>query len=292
VTEGAGDASLRLQRVTAGITLAAFAFYLFFQLSKSGPIGAVNPFGSDPYDAVGSIAIQIALLVGILTYARSLRLRGDGSPAARMSLILRGDWTALSAILVTLISDTIAELFSRLPPSGWGSLLRLELALMYGISILCVVVLIKVYRQVPHSPPPPDLTPADGIDDLWMLVRVPVSWFSASLPAKWVEWVERFECDRLFARVKWISPRLHPWRFTASLGLLAGVGLVLAQLQEGFPPSLAIGLLVAGIFISVELSATLVGFATLGGYLGLRPALKGWRRNRPNSLKPGKDSVE
>lgn len=44
--------------------------------------------------------------------------------------------------------------------------------------------------------------------------------------------------------------------------------------QEGLPPSLGIGLLVAGIFISVELAATLVGFAIFGGYLGLRPAFK------------------
>jgi hypothetical protein len=42
-------------------------------------------------------------------------------------------------------------------------------------------------------------------------------------------------------------------------------------LQEGLPPSLKIGLLVAGIFISAELAATLLGFAILGGYLGLRP---------------------
>jgi len=46
-----------------------------------------------------------------------------------------------------------------------------------------------------------------------------------------------------------------------------------AQLQEGFPPSLMIGLVVAGIFISAEFAATLVGFAILGGYLGLRPSL-------------------
>jgi hypothetical protein len=50
------------------------------------------------------------------------------------------------------------------------------------------------------------------------------------------------------------------------------MGLTLAQLQEGLPPSLKIGLLVAGIFISAEFVATLVGFAILGGYLGLRPS--------------------
>ena len=46
----------------------------------------------------------------------------------------------------------------------------------------------------------------------------------------------------------------------------------LAQLQEGFPPNLKAGLLVAGIFISGELAATLAGFAIFGGYLGLQPS--------------------
>jgi len=55
---------------------------------------------------------------------------------------------------------------------------------------------------------------------------------------------------------------------------MAGVGLTLAHLQEGLPPNLPKGLLVAGIFISVEVVATLMGFAALGGYLGLRPSMK------------------
>jgi len=74
--------------------------------------------------------------------------------------------------------------------------------------------------------------------------------------------------------MQWLNPRQHPWRFTGTVGLLVGVLLVLAQLQEGLPPNLGIGLLVAGIFISVEFSATLVGFAVFGGYLGLRPSFK------------------
>jgi len=89
-----------------------------------------------------------------------------------------------------------------------------------------------------------------------------------------VDWVKCMNSDRLFARLQWLDPREHPWRFTGAVGLLVGVVLVLAQLQEGLPPSLAIGLLVAGIFISVEFTATLLGFAIFGGYLGLRPAFK------------------
>ena len=103
-------------------------------------------------------------------------------------------------------------------------------------------------------------------------MRVPVTKSSAVLPRVFVEWVKRFNSDWLFARLQWLNPRTHPWRFACTLGLLVGVGLTVAQLQEGLPPSLSIGLLVTGVFIAAELGATLLGFAIFGGYLGLRPS--------------------
>jgi hypothetical protein len=92
------------------------------------------------------------------------------------------------------------------------------------------------------------------------------------LPTRFVAWIYRFESDTLFRHAAWVDPRQHPWRFASMLGLLVGVLLVLVQLQEGLPLSLSVGLLTMIIFISVEVVATLVGFAILGDYLGLRPA--------------------
>ena len=264
----------RIHRVTALITFVAIVFYLFFQINKGGPFRDINSFGEDPYDAIGSFAIQGALLIGILTYARALRLRDAPSQATKTRLILRGNVLVLFAILVTLIADVIAEIARPFPPSNWGSVLLVELGLMFLLALISVIALTVVFARIQTVIPPRDLTPADGIDDLWTLVRVPVTKASAaiSVPRAFVEWVERFNSDWLFARVQWLSPRTHPWRFAGALGLLVGIGLTLAQLQEGLPPSLKIGLLVAGIFISAEFGATLVGFALLGGYLGLRPS--------------------
>jgi hypothetical protein len=262
----------RVQRVTALITFAAIVFCLFFQLSKGGPFRDINPFGVDPYDAVGSFAVQGALLVGVLTYARVLRLRDAPAEATKARLILRGNVLVLLAILVTLIADAIAEVVHQLPASYWGNVLLLELGLMFMLSLICAVALAVVFRRIQTPAPPRDLTPADGIDDLWGLLCVPVTRISAVLPRAFVEWVERFHSDWLFVRLQRLNPRTHPWRFACALGLLVGVGLALAQLQEGFPPSLKIGLLVGGIFVSAELGATLLGFAVFGGYLGLRPS--------------------
>jgi hypothetical protein len=268
------ESARRIHRVTALVTLTGILFCLFFQLAKGKPFRDINPFGEDPYDAVGSFAIQIALLIGLLTYARALCLRCDPAQANKARLIFRGNVLVLFAIGSALLVDWVAEIVQPFPPSYWGNVLLIGLAAMFLLSVACVLALVAAFWRLPMAVPPHDLTPADGIDDLWALVRVPVVHLGAVLPHGFVEWVKRFCSDRLFARVPWLDPRIHPWRFAGLLGLLVGVGLAVAQLQEGFPPSLWLGLMVAGVFISVEAAATLVGFAILGGYLGLRPMFK------------------
>jgi hypothetical protein len=265
-----------MHRVTALVFLAAILFYLFFQINKGGPLGEINPFAVDPYDAVGSFAFQVASLVGLLTYARALRLRVDPALAPRSQLILRGNLLVLFAILATLLADAWAvfqtrAVFNVLWTSIWGRVLLGELAGMFALELVCVVATVAVFAPLRLDDPPRDLTPADAIDDLWALVRLAMQRVSGWLPRALVEWATGFSSDRLFARLGWVDPRQHPWRFAAALGLLAGLALFAAQFQEGLPPSLPIGLLLAGIFIGGEWMATLLGFALLGGFLGLRP---------------------
>jgi hypothetical protein len=276
----------RVHRITAAITALAVVFCLFFQVNKGGPFRAINPFGNDPYDAIGSFAIQIALLVGLLTYARGLRLREERvTQEAKARLILRGNLLVLAAVLVTLFADIIAMALQPPPPSFWVAVLTTELGIMALLALGCAVGLAVVFRGVRTIPPPRDLTPADAMDDLWALARIPVARLGQGrttppLPDALVRWSARFNSDRLFAWTPWLDPRRHPWRFASVLGLLIGVLLVLAQLQEGLPPNLKTGLLVAAIFIGTEFVAVLVGFALLGGYLGLRPAFGSGTRSK------------
>jgi hypothetical protein len=258
-------------RITALILVAAVVFYLFFQVNKRSPFVEANPFAVDPYDAVGSIAIQVALLVSILTYARILRWRYDPSQKAKVCLILHGNLLVLASIFITLCTDVIAELLISMPGSYWVNFLRIELGFMIFLTIDCGLALWVAFRHFQTPSPPTNLTPADAIDDLWSLVQVPVLKAAGVFPSGLVGWVKRFNSDWLFKRTPWIDPRLHPWRFACTVGLLVGVLLVLVQLQEGSPPSLTVGLLTVGIFLTVEFVATLVGYAIFGGYLGLRP---------------------
>jgi hypothetical protein len=262
----------RIHQVTALIFTTAIIFYMFFQINKRSPFVEANPFAVDPYDAVGSIAIQVSLLISILSYARVLRMRNDATQT-KERLVLHGNILVLAAIFITLCSDAIAEFVQPIASSLMSYLLRIELGLMLILTLACALALWVVFRVILTGSPPPNLTPADAMDDLWSLVRIPVVRGSSVFPPAMVEWVKRFNSDLLFARIPCINPRLHPWRFTTAVGLLVGVLLVIAQLQEGPPPSVGIGLLLAGIFISVELVATILGFAIFGGYLGLRPAL-------------------
>jgi hypothetical protein len=270
----------RIHRVSALVFSLAILFCLFFQVNKLSPLREANPFAQDPYDAVGSFSIQVALVVSVLTYSRALRLRGDASQSAKSRLILRGNLVVLLVIFATLFADAVAETVHRAPPSCWGAVLQWELTLIFMLTLLCAIAVAVTFGSLPTGRPPDDLTPADGLDDLWTLVRVPVVHAGRWLPVALVEWVRQCGSDTLFARLGWLDPRRHAWRFAGGLGLLAGITLASAQLLEGLPPSLEIGVLVTGLFLGGELIGTFLGFAVLGGYLGLRPSLHGGDRSK------------
>jgi hypothetical protein len=261
-----------IHRVTALILLSAVLFCLFFQVNKAAEFVNANPFANDPYDAVGSIAVQVALLISILSYARVLRWREDSSQKSKARLILHGNILVLVCMFITLGSDVIAELMVGIPNSYWVNYLRLELGLMLLLTALCSIYLWLTFHHLPTPAPHTNLTPADAIDDLWSLVRIPVLKIKGHHPNRFVDWVAQFNSDRLFKYVPWINPRYHHWRFTSLLALLIGLLLVVVQLQEGLPSSLKVALLTTGIFISIEFVAILLGYVILGGYLGLRPA--------------------
>jgi hypothetical protein len=261
-----------IHRVTALILLSAVLFYLFFQVNKAGEFVNANPFAHDPYDAIGSIAVQVALLISVLSYARVLRWREDSSQKSKARLILHGNILVLASMFITLCSDIIAEILVSMPNSYWVNFLRLELGFMLLLTALSSIYLWLVFHHLPTLAPPTILTPADAIDDIWSLVRIPVLKLKAHHPNRVVDWVSHFKSDRLFKRMPWINPRLHPWRFTSILALLVSLFLVVVQLQEGLLSSLNVALLTVGIFISIEFVAILLAYAIFGGYLGLRPA--------------------
>ncbi len=259
-----------IHNASALTLLVASLFCLFFQAGKMGPFRAVNPFGDDPYDAAGSLAIQIAFFVAVLTYARALRLRDDPARITSAPLILRGNIVGLSAVLITLLSDMAAMVLHPVPPTLWAHLLLAGVIVLLALVLLCAVVLAAAFRPVARVPVSSNLTIADGLEDLWTLVRIASRRFRKLLPRRLAEYIQHVHPDTLWRPIPWLNPRTHPWRFAVALGIGAGCCLLLGQAQQGAPPTIGAGLLIAGLFLSIETAATLLGYLAFGRYLGLR----------------------
>jgi hypothetical protein len=129
---------LRL-RFTAGVVFGlALLFFAFFNVSKHS-FGDVNPFGDDPYDAVGSFGIQLTMLAALLGLLRALRPASAGEiSTSRVQLVLRACGLALLSLVVTLAADGIA--LARYPALWIGSPAGQQLVyLTGGLALLAVL---------------------------------------------------------------------------------------------------------------------------------------------------------
>jgi hypothetical protein len=101
----------QLRGVAVASLAATVGFLVFFFAAKHRPwLASVAPFGDDPYDAVGSFAVQLAGMAAVLSVLRAVRRYGvdDGIPDVQVLLILRSAAVALLAILVAVIADIVA----------------------------------------------------------------------------------------------------------------------------------------------------------------------------------------
>ncbi|HVU68198.1 MAG TPA: hypothetical protein VHD63_13750 [Ktedonobacteraceae bacterium] len=86
----------------------AILFFCFFQFTKHDPVlAAILPFANDPYDAVGSFGVILAVLVSLLAVLRALRRKRT---TQQNILLARTQLTVAAAVLVTLVTDSVATL--------------------------------------------------------------------------------------------------------------------------------------------------------------------------------------
>lgn len=261
----------RLQWVSTFVFAAALLFFAFFQRAKIAPYREVSPFGEDPYDAVGSIAIQAAVLIGGLTWIRSATLATSRPRPFQPVLILRGWVCGLSTIQITLAADAIAVLHNPPAPSPAASGLLWMLGLIAVVALLGDLAVLVGFRHTVAAALPRNLTPADAIDDVLSVFQELAFAARSFLPPSLVEGIRRLNSRRIFSRIPWVAPNRHPWRFAFAAGLISGFALLAAQLAEGLPSHWSTALLLAGVFLGGEVAGVLAGFAVLGGYLGVRP---------------------
>lgn len=141
------QSSRSFQTLSSVVLLLVIFFWAFFDISKKAEVLAVvNPFAEDPYDAVGSFGIQLALVAALLSFLRAFRPYPFREiPPAQQLLILRGETVVLLSIVVTLAADIMAmvryPLMWRESSGGW-----ILLGMMGVVIFLTVLTGLWLYR--------------------------------------------------------------------------------------------------------------------------------------------------
>lgn len=132
---------VRLKIVALVTCVLAVLFYLFFQISKQNPaLAQVNAFADDPYDAVGSFGVQLALLAAFLVVVRACRpYQSSKVLDGQKWLLLRAEYVTCLAVAVTLAADVVAMIRH---PALWVSFSAGQLlaALTGGMILLTALV--------------------------------------------------------------------------------------------------------------------------------------------------------
>lgn len=141
------------------VLLLAILFYFFFDTSKHVPaLEEMNPFSVDPFDAVGSFGIQLALFSACLSFIRVFRpYRGDEITPDQAQLILRGELTTVISIYVTLGADIVSMIrdFPYWVQSPGGRILALMVAGMAALTLYTSwFILHDTKTHLVHSPNP------------------------------------------------------------------------------------------------------------------------------------------
>lgn len=101
----------KIYKVNAAVVLVlAVLFHWLFMFTKhDAALSKIIPFGDDPYDAVGTFAVVIGILIALLSLARAFRpYRPHAPPIEHRVYLVRAQTAVVLAVLITLVSDAVA----------------------------------------------------------------------------------------------------------------------------------------------------------------------------------------
>ena len=215
-------------------------FYIFFMASKHVfLLSNVAPFLEDPYDAVGSFSVLMAILIVLFNLVRLALIRKyeiDG----RGLYIIRGNLVIGWSILASLLTDGIAVIY--MPPHH--PLLPAEkvlFSMMALLFLLSVIILIKNYSTKRDMP---------------ALQNVPTE----------------TEIDVLF-RSNFLAP-INPGKYPLRFSILFSISfsLLLASIEiigEGAAPTFQQTALVFVILTVIGAVGFFIILMLIGSYLGI-----------------------
>ena len=115
-------------------------FYWSFMFAKhDAALRDVIPFGDDPYDAVGSFAVIVGMLIALLSLVRAFRPYREDPSTTQRTYLVRSQEAVVLAVFMTLTSDVVA--MGRHPSMWVGAASRDRLiALVGGMAVVTVAV--------------------------------------------------------------------------------------------------------------------------------------------------------
>lgn len=271
----------------------AIAFQWFFMFTKHDPsLRPIIPFGDDPYDALGSFATIVDILLCLLLLWRAFRpYRGQAPTAVQVRYLRRTQAAVPLSVLVTLAADAVALVRHRqmwvgaisqnklLASFGWmvivsgGALWWIRFCspkgdsergkntmMSAGIVAVLFVLILTIYPEGLINHLSTHLVTVLFGD---LLLFVPVSVLLGFL----------FPDPDASLASRTTAPRnsMFLWTAVTLIALLIGVWLFLAELHEGggTPPPLRLRLLVASVYIGLTTAGVLIALTLLQRPLGL-----------------------
>lgn len=285
-----------LKRNAVAVFILAALFYGSFMLAKHDPaLRDVIPFGEDPYDAVGSFGVIVAILIALLSLVRAFRPLREAPSAAQRVYLVRSQQAVVLAVFITLTADAVA--MARHASMWTGAVSRDRLiALLGGMTIATITVqlLVRASRQTLPQPgskrwigaatasllilfifayypeqlinrtPTHLLTVVAGAIVLFAPMR-PLLFALVPNP------VGEERMEKSPARSKFSTAGLR-WTMVVLVGALIGAFAFLGEIAEGSStPSMDHVVLVGSVFIGLGLAGILIAYAFLAKPLGLGP---------------------
>ncbi|MFL6427269.1 MAG: hypothetical protein ACJ71S_03420 [Acidobacteriaceae bacterium] len=270
-----------------------------FMFAKHDPaLRNVIPFGDDPYDAVGSFAVIVGILVALLSFFRAFRPYRGTPDMAQQVYLLRSQEAVVLAVFITVATDAVA--MARHPSLWIGAASREKLLVLLGVLVIITVAVQLLIRAAQEKlgsfgtrrwAAPASATllallifaaypehlinrtathlftvvAADLV--LFALMRV---WLNALVP--YAPDGERMAKRAARARFRTAGQR---WAMALLAGTMIGAFVFLTEMGEG-SGAVPWGRLVfvASVYIALGLAGILIAYAFLGTSLGLgaRPA--------------------
>jgi hypothetical protein len=256
-------------------------------------LSQIIPFAFDPYDAIGSFAVETTIFLAILSLIRTLRLGYKGKSVVEKHVLLaRTQMGIVLAVLLTLASDTVAMLRHL---SQWTAhTATYELLLFFGcMALLAIVVGIFVFFSVhkiglPHTSRIwrkaalvfvamvviltvyPENIITSNIGELFtvvvgaLLLFVPL-WALGDALVPYT--LEKQEKKNMLVQHK------YQWIIVPFLGICIGLFIVLGEVTQSGAGIQHFQLFryihIIFIYVGLELAAVLIGYSFLRNQLGL-----------------------